>query len=150
VKKGSAGLGGAVLTAGGAVLGGYLGGPAGASAGASLGGSLASEWSGGAPDNYSGMVNAGVNAYNAPSNYNSTGMYRGGYSTASRNSFNAPTKGYGDGGSGGEFGSANNPYNMTFDEPDAWHSSQNSGGEFGRQQQLSQAQWVALQAYKRG
>ncbi len=150
VKKGSAGLGGAVLTAGGAYLG-AMAGPGGAKAGMALGGALANEWSPDADQSQSiAMGQAIGNAYNAPSNYNSTGMYRGGYSTASRNSFNAPTKGYGDGGSGGEFGSANNPYNMTFDEPDAWHSSQNSGGEFGRQQQQSYAQWLALQGYRRG
>ena len=102
VKKGSAGLGGAVLTAGGAVLGGYLGGPAGASAGASLGGSLASEWSGGAPDNYSGMVNAGVQGYNA-----SGGKWGGSGYNQTPTTYTQP-KGYGANPSGGEFGGTGN------------------------------------------
>jgi len=104
IKKGNAGLGGALLTAGGAIAGGYLGGPAGASAGASFGGSLSSQWSGGAPDNYSGMVNAGVTAYNS-----GEGKWGGsGYNQTPTNSAYTQPKGYGANPSGGEFGGTGN------------------------------------------
>ena len=62
-KAGSAGLGGAVLTAGGAVLGGMYGGPAGAAAGAKFGGAIASSSGDWGNDSYSGAIQAGTGMY---------------------------------------------------------------------------------------
>ena len=74
-KKGSAGLGGAFLTAGGAVLGGMAGGPAGASLGAQIGGSLASSSGDWGDDSMSGAIQQGVGMYSA---YNQGGFNKTG------------------------------------------------------------------------
>ena len=87
-KKGSAGLGGAVLTAGGAIIGGIYGGPAGASMGAQLGGSLAASSGDWGDDSMSGAIQQGAGMYSA---YN-----QGGFNKTGGNNIPPSMRGMGD------------------------------------------------------
>ena len=146
--EGSAGLGGALITAAGTIGGAYAGGMVGnphlgASVGGSLAGSLVSSsgdygGSGGGSHQYGGvnnLVNAGVNAYATSGGYNPT--------VPSRSyGYGSPTS-MGYGGDAGEFGTtvgttgysgSFNPTAPSFINDDPWQAERMSNFASGQQQ----------------
>ena len=111
-KAGSAGLGGALITAGATAAGAYFGGPAGAQFGSTMGNALVNSsgdyggGGGGGPNygNMGNMMNAGVNAYAAGGGF-SSGGYNAPVPGRANNSWSSGSpQQMGYGGDYGEFG----------------------------------------------